>query len=528
MKLAFIILAHDDPDNLLRLIKRVVVEEDLVVIHWDKKNQLDIKACCEAAFDNRILARLRFAHRVAVSWGRWSVVEATLVALEAIESSGEAIDYVVLLSGADYPLRPVRELKAFFAQKSGCEFIECVDPDVRLWVVQGLHHDRFFYHHWFSWRDSPGLFDWSLAIQKKLRLKRKFPCGLKPQLGSQWWALTWETLKHALEMSRRKRVKRFFRTTWVPDEMFFQTIVAAFVPKDKIAPTGVTFYHFSQQGKPLVFYDDHFEFLSRQNYFFARKLSAHAHSLRDLLDSRADQDIVPIRPVSVITKQVDAYQYFVSVQWRGIPGRRVMGRQIDPWYGDLEWNKRPYFVILSYADADLEPLRNALNTLPDVCCYGEIFHATYIDYSLPGYEHPLYPEDKPALRDMKRPNFLCDLIHVNAAQLTGFILRLPCGNEMDKMVIFDRQATPVFILPEDHYMAAGIDGLNWKCAFDNMIMNDYLADARQSGRTFFVARTFGNTLTGQSINNLTAYIRSLHESIAGVSSVRNFSLDKSL
>jgi hypothetical protein len=510
MKLAFIILAHNDEINLFRLIKRLLVEDDLVVVHWDKKNPLDIQAAANHTLGSVSLKRLHFSRRVAVDWGRWSMVDATLACLEQLEASGERFDYVVLLSGADYQIRSVKQLKAFFAQGGDKEYIECADPEFDPWVIKGLVKERYLHHHWFSWRDNPVFFDISLNIQKKLGITRKLPYGLKPYFGSQWWALTGKTLQQVLAMSRRGAVRRFFKTTWVPDEMFFQTIVRSLVPQEKIAANGVTFYHFCHQGKPLIFYNDHLPFLTQQDYFFARKLSPQASDLRDQLDHFIDTSIDSARAINGTAKHIDSYQKFMSVQWRGIPGRRIIGRQVNAWYGDLEWNKSPYFVILSYPEVDLNPLRDALNTKSGVSCYGELFYGGYIDYALSGKEHPLYPHNRTALRDMKRPNFLCDMIRANPTDLVGFTLRLPCGNEIEKIVIFDQQATLIFVLPEERYVSENDDTMDWNSAFDNMIMDDYLAEARKSGNNYFVVRTSGNVISDQSIGDMTAYISSLH------------------
>ncbi|TAL48499.1 MAG: family 14 glycosyl transferase [Methylovulum sp.] len=509
MKLAFIILAHNDPGNLFRLVKRLTVDNDLAIVHWDKKNPLDLQAAAKDYLDRPALARLRFARRVAVEWGRWSMVEATLAGMQELEQSGEAVDYVVLLSGADYLIKPVGALKSFLRRNGGKEYIECVDPDTDPWVVQGLVKERFLHHHWFNWRDNPRLFDWSLKTQKKLGLKRKVPENLKPHFGSQWWALTWPTLQQVLAASRRGAIRQFFKTTWVPDEMFFQTIVASIVPKESIVSSGLTFYHFTHQGKPLVFYNDHFDFLAKQDYFFARKLSVQASRLRDKLDALIDSSTGSNASVMTLNKHLDSYQYFISVQWRGIPDRRVIGRQLDPWYGDLEWNKKPYFAVLSYHGAQLEPLRGALNALPGICCYREIFHGGHIDYALPGKEHPLYPANKPALRDMKRPNFLVDLINANPSLVTGFILRLPCGNEMEKMVIFDPQATVIFILPDDDYLPTGSDKLNWHSAFDNMIMYDYLAEVQRAGKKVTLLKASRHVIPPESITEVSEQVRFL-------------------
>lgn len=513
MRLAYIILAHNDTGNLFRLIKKLALGADRVVVHWDKKNTLDLEALAQDRLTAKTLARLSFAPRVAVEWGHWSMVEATLAALEELERCAEAFDYVVLLSGADYLIKPVSALKTFLVHNSGKEFIECVDPDQDAWVVQGLVKDRFLHHHWFNWRNNPRMFDWSLQTQKRLGLKRKVPDQLKPYFGSQWWALTWPTLKQILAISRRRAIRQFFKTTWVPDEMFFQTLAASIVPRENIVSTGVTFYHFTHHGKPLVFYNDHFDFLIKQDYFFARKLSPHAHELRDRLDAFID-NAASNTVIPALRKHLESYQHFMSVQWRGLPNRRVIGRQLDPWYGDLEWNKTPYFVILSYWGAQLEPLREALNALPRICCYREIFHGGHIDYGLPDKAHAIYPADKPALRDMKKPNFLVDLINANAGFLTGFVLQLPCGNEIEKIILFDPQATLILVLPEDNYLDADGRSLDWHSAFDNMVMYDHLTEARRAGKKITLLKTTRNTITTEDIRCVTEQIRFLQATVS--------------
>ncbi|WP_051102315.1 beta-1,6-N-acetylglucosaminyltransferase [Methylovulum miyakonense] len=512
MRLAFVILAHDDADNLFRLIKRLLADDNLVVVHWDKNNPLDIQSAAQDRVDASALPRLRFARRVAVEWGRWSMVQATLAALEELEQSGAVVDYVVLLSGADYPLKPIHKLKAFLAQGGGREYIECVDLERDAWVVKGLVHERYQQYHYLNWREYPKLFSFMVSLQKKLGIRRRLPDKLRAHLGSQWWALTWPTLQQILRISRRKAIRHFFKTTWAPDELFFQTLVAALVPSERIAGSGVTFYHFSHQGRPLVFYNDHFGFLTRQDYFFARKLSTEASGLRDQLDGFIDNAAAPVKPMKALAKQLGDYDRFIAVQWRGLPGRRIIGRQQDAWYGDLEWNKRPYFALICYQEAKLEPLRRALNALPNVCCYGEIFHGDRIDYGLPGKGHPFYHEHKTALRDMKRPNFLCDLLHANPGQLLGFVLRLPSGNEMEKVVIFDPQAAPIYVLPDGQYLESG--AINWQGAFDNMILHDNLAEIRRAGKPCLVLATRNHGLPAASITQVAEHIGRLQIGLA--------------
>jgi hypothetical protein len=507
MKLAFIILAHHDADNVCRLASRLACDGDVVVVHWDKNNPLDIVGETQGKLPASIRPNVHYARRIAVQWGQWSMVEATLSSLEELEKLAEAFDYVMLLSGADYPLKPLATLKAFLSENAGQEYIECVDPARDPWVVQGLVHERYQQYHWLNWRNHPKLFSCVNSLQKKLGIKRKLPDKLEARLGSQWWALTWQTLQQILQTSRRRHIRAFFKTTWVPDELFFQTLVAGLVPQERIAGYSLTFYHFSHQGRPLVFYNDHFNFLSQQTVFFARKLSPDAMVLRDRLDDFIDQ-ASHLQPFPQLTKNLGNYELFIAVQWRGLPGRRTVGRQLDAWYGDLEWNRRAYFVIICYQEAQVEPLRIALNSLSGIRCYGEVFHSGHIKYDIPEREHPFYPSDRPALRDMKRPNFLSDLLHANPENLVGFILRLPCGHEMEKMVVFDPQASLIFILPEDQYLTSTAN-LNWQNAFTNMILYDNLTEARQAGKYCLRLTTRHHLIPSEGIAQVQAYIGNL-------------------
>ena len=56
--------------------------------------------------------------------------------------------------------------------------------------------------------------------------KRRFPSGMTPYGGSQWWTLTHDCIGYVLEyVHAHKAFVRFYRTTHAPDEGFFQTIV---------------------------------------------------------------------------------------------------------------------------------------------------------------------------------------------------------------------------------------------------------------------------------------------------------------
>lgn len=103
-------------------------------------------------------------------------------------------------------------------------------------------------------------------------------------IGSQWWCLRRQTVETLLAFcDARRDVMRFFATTWIPDETFFQTIVAHVVPRREIRSRTLTFLMFTDYGMPVTFYNDHYDLLLGQDYLFARKISPDAIELRKRL-----------------------------------------------------------------------------------------------------------------------------------------------------------------------------------------------------------------------------------------------------
>lgn len=76
---------------------------------------------------------------------------------------------------------------------------------------------------------------------------------------------------------------RFFRTTWIPDETYFQTIIGHLIPTVEIESRTLTFLVFSDYGIPATFYNDHYDFLVAQDFLFARKISPGAADLKEQL-----------------------------------------------------------------------------------------------------------------------------------------------------------------------------------------------------------------------------------------------------
>jgi hypothetical protein len=125
---------------------------------------------------------------------------------------------------------------------------------------------------------------WTVSLQRRLGVRRRMPLGLEPRFGSQWWCLTWETCRRMLDfLGEHPEAARFFRSTWIPDESFFQTLVWRLAPRERIAGRTLTFYRFDERGKPAVFSDGDQGWLTGQDAFFARKIAPGSAGLEEAL-----------------------------------------------------------------------------------------------------------------------------------------------------------------------------------------------------------------------------------------------------
>lgn len=215
MQAAILILAHDQPDHLARLVKHLQCDWARIFIHIDKKAD-------GAAFKRLIPAQkntviLEDPHRVAVTWGGFSVVRATLSLLRQSLACGEQFDRFCLLSGSDFPVKPLDFIRSALA--SDTEYIRI---DRRLGPSDANSHTGNVRRYHFM--DS-GFLGKLSRLQK---IPRKPYRKITLYQGSQWWSLTAGCVRHIMEfLKQNKDYSAFHRHVRCSDEVFFHSIVKA-------------------------------------------------------------------------------------------------------------------------------------------------------------------------------------------------------------------------------------------------------------------------------------------------------------
>ena len=281
-KIAYILLCHKDPEAIIQQAERLTAAGDYMSIHFDARANTDqFRQIKDALAEN---PNVTFAHkRIKCGWGEWSLVQATLYAVESAVAAFPRATHFYMLSGDCMAIKTA-EYAHQYLDTHDVDFIESFDFFESDWIKTGMKEERLIYRHWFNERKHKRLFYWSYHAQKRLGLTRQIPGDIQVQIGSQWWCLRRRTIEWILDMVHKRRdVTRFFKTTWIPDETFFQTLVRHLVPESEIETRTLTFLMFSDYGMPVTFYNDHYDLLLNQDFLFARKISPEAHELKSRL-----------------------------------------------------------------------------------------------------------------------------------------------------------------------------------------------------------------------------------------------------
>ncbi len=223
MKTAFLITAYNNPAHLERLVRAIVTPKSAAFVHVDAKFDLAPFERCQRAGAHFVVPR------VAVYWGEFTMVTAVLRLMESALASPERFDYLVLMSGTDYPLRPIEEFMAHLAANAGTQFMNIVKmPDDE--TSKPLSRLR----HYKVLSGDPLAMPLKIVRRALIRARllpaqRNFETALQgrqPYAGSTWWALTREACEYVLAfVARETAFVRFYRNTWFPDEGMIHTII---------------------------------------------------------------------------------------------------------------------------------------------------------------------------------------------------------------------------------------------------------------------------------------------------------------
>lgn len=431
MSLGFVMLAHAALGRAAQVARVISDSGSPLIVHVDAR----VGPAFER-FKAKVegLPNVSLAPRLECEWGTWALVQASRDAAEALLRDHPDLTHVYLISGACMPIKPISELAEFLEAHRDTDFIESVTISEVPWTKGGLSDERFTLTFPFPWRRQRRLFDLWVDLQRLVGRQRKLPDGLTPHMGSQWWCLTRETLERVSSDPRRAELERYFKSVWIPDESYFQSLVRLY--GTKVESRSLTLSKFDFQGKPHVFYDDHLALLRQSSLFFARKIWPGANRLyRAFLEGRKVS--APINRISAA--HIDrTFAQASARRTRGRPGMVMVSRFPGKDF-EAALTAAPYAVFHGFSDLFHDFARWVrINTGSRT--HGHLFAPDRVHFfgGQPGYAGAL--SDSAALRDYDPEQFLRNLIWNTRGEHQSFLFSPRDEQAVAKVFAADRNA----------------------------------------------------------------------------------------
>ena len=262
-------LSNNNCDIYLNLDRRAEVPEDVLLYFTSNK-------------------AVRNITRRVIHWGGHSMLECELHMLEYALYEKRA-DYFHLLSGQDYPIKPLSEFFAFFEIEKGKNFLLCEKADFQtIWRRLLLFQPLDWYDEREKWGEkiSLGLLKFQMKFGL-LRSVRHLPTTI--HTGSQWFSLTKRACGFIVSYTHNhKTFFRRLRHTFVSDEIYINSILKKYYDDEKIvSEDNLRYIRWENENgnNPSNLGKEHFAILASRHEFFARKFTYRCgFELVDMID----------------------------------------------------------------------------------------------------------------------------------------------------------------------------------------------------------------------------------------------------
>lgn len=332
-KIVYLILSHTEPQQIVRLARILGEngEDSSIVIRHDYTNCPLDKSDFQQIPNLHLLPPIK-----SVDWGGISFVKAIVEAMKYIQANID-YDWLIVVSGQDYPISPVNEIEAFYHNSKYDAFMEGCVLDRGLtnrkelkeqlcpidWMNE-IFSRYYFYYYSLDWIKPKFLLKFKQAaktsvnkrvfrdqkrvqgfndVQSLLRLKGMnvnslrlgirrpfvvFTEGLYCYKGSDWFSLRGKCVDYIIDfVNNNPKFVRYYRHTYQPNESFFHTIL--FNNPDLLINTNYYRYIFwndQYSPHPDVLRSADFENLVNSQNHFARKFDVNVDAeILNLLDN---------------------------------------------------------------------------------------------------------------------------------------------------------------------------------------------------------------------------------------------------
>jgi len=220
MRIAILILAHKNPNQLQLLVDRLQQDFD-VYIHLDKKSNLS-----EKQFEQ--YPNVFCIKKYSTNWGSYNGI---LAPLELFKIAGpKNYDYYIHISGQDLPIKSNKFITDFLNRNRSVNFVNWHRLPVNIWGEDGgFGRIRYFWEHNYGF----GVIDLLKKLIIRIIRKFQFKFNWKRKLpdmafygGSNWVNITGRATSILLDyIEKHPDYLQIFKYSCNADELWMQTVL---------------------------------------------------------------------------------------------------------------------------------------------------------------------------------------------------------------------------------------------------------------------------------------------------------------
>jgi len=264
MKIAYLIAAHKNAGQVVRLIEQLDCEDAIFAIHIDKKSPFNVYGQVTSALNTR--KNIIFIERIRVIYLGWGQCRVVFSALNRLCAKELQWDYFIHLSGQDYPIKPISYIHEWLDSHRGTNFIGARLIDTLEPRLRGTVRRRY---QWLAIELLDRVFRLPIPLSPFNHLQIKY-------FGSAWYMITREFCNWVVESNAETEIARRFRYTASPDEFVMQDLIMTSPYRNTVECDNRRFYIFRDHNNrrlqhPLTLTLGHLEKIKQSRAFFARK-----------------------------------------------------------------------------------------------------------------------------------------------------------------------------------------------------------------------------------------------------------------
>lgn len=302
MKICYLIMSHKDPEQIYRLIRTIKTfnpNSHIILSHDSINCSLDISILQKfSGVDVQFTTGER---------GDFSLIYKYFSAIKHLFSNNIDFDWLVTLSGQDYPTQPLSELEDLLSttEYDGfLEYFQVFSPESPWSIREGSQ--RYLYQYQNNFFSLP---KWIISILKPIKIvnylqpfiRINFSYGLRIGFklqsifndnfhcyGGYFFSILSKQCVQYLDDFYHKdyRVIEYYKSVLLPEESFIQTLLVN-SKKFKLYNECKHYYDFSKtsHGHPVILTEKDYTAMTQTKYYFARKFDVKVDSkILDILD----------------------------------------------------------------------------------------------------------------------------------------------------------------------------------------------------------------------------------------------------